>query len=139
MLNQKDFQVFNKIDCFYRNDANYQFKNDTAEVKTKKVKSFYLLLQSLIELMKQNSERKFKNQDIRNYSIQSYKKIFRFIILENAKAFRDDNKQILDFFKNNSFLDTKTTFKFFFVNKVLLPFANSKGSGIARIIKIIYD
>ncbi|HLO73749.1 MAG TPA: glycosyltransferase family 2 protein [Flavobacterium sp.] len=134
-----DFHVFNTIDCYYRNDSNYQTKYNSLEIKTKMVKSFQTLLLSVVELVRQNSEKQFKNQDIKSYFIQSYKKIFRFQILENIEAFKEDNKKIVHLLAAYGFLDSKTAFKFFLVDRVLLPFASIKGSGIARLIKKIYN
>ena len=134
-----DFQVFNTIDCYYRNDSNYQTKYNSLEIKTKMVKSFQTLLLSVVELVRQNPEKQFKNQDIKFYFIESYKKIFRFQILENIEAFKEDNKKIVHLLAAYGFLDSKTAFKFFLVDRVLLPFASIKGSGIARLIKKIYN
>lgn len=134
-----DFQVFNTIDCYYRNDSNYQTKYNSLEIKTKMVKSFQTLLLSVVELVRQNPEKQFKNQDIKSYFIESYKKIFRFQILENTEAFKGDNKKIVHLLAAYGFLDSKTAFKFFLVDRVLLPFASIKGSGIARLIKKIYN
>ena len=134
-----DFQVFNTIDCYYRNDSNYQTKYNSLEIKTKMVKSFQTLLLSVVELVRQNPEKQFKNQDIKSYFIESYKKIFRFQILENLEAFKEDNKKIVHLLAAYGFLDSKTAFKFFLVERVLLPFASIKGSGIARLIKKIYN
>ena len=134
-----DFQVFNTIDCYYRNDSNYQTKYNSLEIKTKMVKSFQALLLSVVELVRQNPEKQFKNQDIKSYFIESYKKIFRFQILENLEAFKEDNKKIVHLLAAYGFLDSKTAFKFFLVDRVLLPFASIKGSGIARLIKKIYN
>ena len=134
-----DFQVFNTIDCYYRNDSNYQTKYNSLEIKTKMVKSFQTLLLSVVELVRQNPEKQFKNQDIKSYFIESYKKIFRFQILENTEAFKGDNKKIVHLLAAHGFLDSKTAFKFFLVDRVLLPFASIKGSGIARLIKKIYN
>ena len=134
-----DFQVFNTIDCYYRNDSNYQTKYNSLEIKTKMVKSFQTLLLSVVELVRQNPEKQFKNQDIKSYFIESYKKIFRFQILENLEAFKEDNKKIVHLLAAYGFLDSKTAFKFFLVDRVLLPFASIKGSGIARLIKKIYN
>lgn len=133
-----DFQIFNIIDCYYRNDANYQGKYNSLEVKTKMIKGFQLLVQSVVALMKHNSEKEIKNQDIRTYIVQSYKKIFRFQILENSEAFKEENKRILDLLAVHSFLDNKTAFKFLLVDRVLLPFAALKGSGVSRLIKKLY-
>lgn len=134
-----DFQVFNTIDCYYRNDSNYQTKYNSLEIKTKMVKSFQTLLLSVVELVRQNPEKQFKNQDIKSYFIESYKKIFCFQILENIEAFKEDNKKIVHLLAAYGFLDSKTAFKFFLVDRVLLPFANIKGIGIARLIKKIYN
>lgn len=133
-----DFQVFNTIDCYYRNDANYQTKYNSLEVKTKMVKAFQTLLQSVVQLMQQNSEKQFKNQDMKTYFVQSYKKIFCFQILENVEAFKGDNKKIVHLLAAHSFLDTTTFFKFILVDRVLLSFASIKGSGVSRIIKKLY-
>jgi hypothetical protein len=139
IVHATDFQVFNTIDCYYRNDANYQTKYNSLEVKTKMVKAFQTLLQSVVQLMEQNSEKQFKNQDIKTYFVQSYKKIFRFQILENIEAFKGDNKKIVHLLAVHGFLDRKMAFKFFFVDRVLLPFTSIKGSGVARLIKKIYN
>ena len=139
IMQATDFQVFNTIDCYYRNDSNYQTKYNSLEIKTKMVKSFQTLLLSVVELVRQNPEKQFKNQDIKSYFIESYKKIFRFQILENLEAFKEDNKKIVHLLAAYGFLDSKTAFKFFLVDRVLLPFASIKGSGIARLIKKIYN
>lgn len=139
IVHATDFQVFYTIDCYYRNDTNYQTKYSSFEVKTKMVKAFQTLLQSVVQLMQQNSEKQFKNQDIKTYFVQSYKKIFRFQILENVEAFKEDNKKIVHLLATHGFLDNKTAFKFFLVDRVLLPFATIKGSGVARLIKKIYS
>ena len=134
-----DFKIYNTIDCYYRNDANYKEKYNSIEVKTKMVKCFVELLLSVVELVRQNPEKQFKNQDIKSYFIESYKKIFRFQILENLEAFKEDNKKIVHLLAAYGFLDSKTAFKFFLVDRVLLPFASIKGSGVARLIKKIYN
>ena len=134
-----DFQVFYTIDCYYRNDSNYQTKYNSLAVKTKMVQAFQTLLLSVVALMQQNSEKQFKNQDIKIYFVQSYKKIFRFQILENVEVFKADNKKIVHLLASNGFLNNKTVFKFFLVDRVLLPFASIKGSGVARLIKKIYN
>jgi glycosyltransferase involved in cell wall biosynthesis len=134
-----DFKIYNTIDCYYRNDFNYKEKYNAIEVKVKMVNAFQKLLISLVTLMKQNKENQFKNADIKHYFVQSYKTFFRFTILENSRAFQEDNKKIVHLLAAHSFLDTKTFFKFFLVDRVLLPFANIKGSGVSRIIKKIYN
>lgn len=133
------FSVFQTIDYYYRNDSNYQTKYNSLEIKTKMVKSFQTLLLSVVELVRQNPEKQFKNKDIKSYFIESYKKIFRFQILENTEAFKGDNKKIVHLLAAYGFLESKTAFKFFFVDRILLPFANIKGIGIARLIKKIYN
>lgn len=134
-----DFQVFSSIDSYYRNDANYQTKYNSLKVKNKMVKAFQTLLLSVVQLMHQNSEKQFKNQEIRNYFVESYKKIFRFQILENIDAFKEDNKKIVNLLASHGFLNTKTAFKFFFADRFLLPFATIRGSGVARLIKKLYN
>lgn len=139
IIQASDFKIFNIIDCFYRNDANYQTKYNTLEVKTKMVKAFQILLQSLVYLMQKNTEKQFKNRDIKNYFVESYKKIFRFQILENVDAFKENNKKIVHLLAIYGFLNRTTAFKFYLVDRVLLPFANIKGSGVSRIIKKLYQ
>ena len=134
-----DFKIFNTIDCYYRNDVNYKEKYNSIEVKTKMVKCFVELLLSLVAVIQQNQENLFKNKDIKTYLVQSYKTFFRFTILENSRAFQEDNKKIVHLLTANSFLDTKTFFKFILVDRVLLPFASIKGSGVSTIIKQLYN
>lgn len=134
-----DFQVFDTIDCYYRNDANYKEKYNSIEVKTKMVKCFSHLLLSLVAIMQKNKENRFQNKNIKSYFVQSYKTFFRFTILENSRAFQDDNKKIVHLLATHSFLDSKTFFKFILVDRVLLPFASIKGSGISRIVKKLYN
>lgn len=133
------FSVFQTIDYYYRNDSNYQIKYNSLEIKTKMVQAFQTLLLSVVALMQQNSEKQFKNQNIKIYFVQSYKKIFRFQILENVEVFKADNKKIVHLLASNGFLNNKMVFKFFLVDRVLLPFASIKGSGVARLIKKIYN
>jgi glycosyltransferase involved in cell wall biosynthesis len=132
------FEIFNTIDCYYRNDANYKAKYNSLEVRTKMVRAFQTLLQSIVLLLQHNSEKQFKNKNIRTYWVKSYKKFFRYTILENSVAFKDDNKKIVHWLAAHAFLDNKTSFKFFLVDRVLLPFAALKGSGVSRLIKYIY-
>ena len=134
-----DFKIYNTIDCYYRNDANYKEKYNSIEVKTKMVKCFSQLLLSLVAVMQKNQEPVFKNKDIKTCLVQSYKTFFRFTILENSRAFQEDNKKIVHLLAAHSFLDTKTFFKFILVDRVLLPFASIKGSGVSRIIKKLYQ
>lgn len=134
-----DFKIFNTIDCYYRNDANYTAKYNSIEVKTKMVKCFVELLLSLVAVMQQNQEPVFKNKDIKTYLVQSYKTLFRFTILEHSLTFQDDNKKIVHLLARHSFLDATTFFKFILVDRILLPFANIKGSGVSRIIKKLYN
>ena len=134
-----DFKIFNTIDCYYRNDVNYKEKYNSIEVKTKMVKCFVELLLSLVAITQQNKEHIFKNKDIKTYLVQSYKTFFRFTILENSRAFQEDNKKIVHLLAIHSFLDSKTFFKFILVDRVLLPFASIKGSGVSRIIKKLYQ
>lgn len=133
-----DFKSFNIVDCYYRNDINYQVKYNTLEVKKKMVNAFPILLLSVVQLTNKNSERQFKNDSIKSYFVESYKKIFRFQILENVVAFKESNKKIVHLLTKHGFLNSKTAFKLFFVDRFLLPFAHIKGSGVSRIIKIIY-
>ena len=139
IVKSNNFCIFQTIDYYYRNDVNYKKKYNSIEVKTKMVKCFTELLLSLVAVMQQNQENIFNNKDIKTYLVQSYKKIFRFQILENTVAFKEDNKKIVHLLAVHGFLDTKTAFKFFLVDRVLLPFANIKGSGISRIIKKLYN
>lgn len=134
-----DFKIFNTIDCYYRNDVNYKEKYNSIEVKTKMVKCFVELLLSLVAITQQNKEHIFKNKDIKTYLVQSYKTFFRFTILENSRAFQEDNKKIVHLLAIHSFLDSKTFFKFILVDRVLLPFASIKGSGVSRVIKKLYN
>ena len=89
--------------------------------------------------MQKNNENQFQNKEIKAYFVNSYKTFFRFTILENSRAFQEDNKKIVHLLAANSFLDTKTFFKFILVDRVLLPFASIKGSGVSRIIKKLYQ
>lgn len=139
IVKSSNFSVFKTIDYYYRNDTNYREKYNTLEVKTKMVKAFQILLQSLVYLMQKNTEKHFKNDAIMNYFVESYKKFFRFQILENVDAFKENNKKIVHLLATHGFLNTKTTFAFFVVDRVLLPFANIKGSGVSRIIKKLYQ
>ena len=139
IMQATDFKIYNTIDCYYRNDANYKEKYNSIEVKTKMVKCFVELLLSLVAVMQKNNENQFQNKEIKAYFVNSYKTFFRFTILENSRAFQDDNKKIVHLLAAHGFLDSKTAFKFFFVDRVLLPFANIKGIGIARLIKKIYN
>ena len=138
IVQASDFKIYPSIDCYYRNDANYKEKYNSIEVKTKMVKCFVELLLGLVAIMKQNQEPIFKNKDIKAYFVQSYKTFFRFTILENSRAFQEDNKKIVHLLAAHSFLDTTTFFKFILVDRVLLPFASIKGSGVSRIIKKLY-
>ena len=139
IIQASDFKIYNSIDCYYRNDANYKEKYNTIEVKTKMVKCFAHLLLSLVAVMKNNVQKQFQNKDIKAYFVQSYKTFFRFTILENSRYFQEDNKKIVHLLAANSFLDTKTLFKFLLVDRLLLPFASIKGSGVSRIIKKLYQ
>jgi len=134
-----DFKIYNTIDCYYRNDANYKEKYNSIEVKTKMVKCFVELLLSLVAVMQKNNENQFQNKEIKVYFVNSYKTFFRFTILENSRAFQEDNKKIVHLLAAHGFLDSKTAFKFFLVDRVLLPFASIKGSGVSRIIKKLYQ
>lgn len=134
-----DFKIYNSIDCYYRNDANYKEKYNSIEVKSKMVKCFSQLLLSLVAVMQKNKENRFQNKNIKSYFVQSYKTFFRFTILENSRAFQEDNKKIVHLLAIHSFLDSKTFFKFIMVDRVLLPFASIKGSGVSRIIKKLYQ
>ncbi len=139
IVKSNTFSVFKTIDYYYRNDINYKAKYNSIEVKTKMVKCFVALLLSLVAVMKQNQEPVFKNKDIKSYFVQSYKTFFRFTILENSRAYQEDNKKIVHLLAAHSFLDTTTFFKFILVDRVLLPFASIKGSGVSRIIKKLYN
>jgi glycosyltransferase involved in cell wall biosynthesis len=139
IIQATDFKIFNTVDCYYRNDINYKEKYNSIEVKTRMVNCFIELLLSLVAIMQLNQENVFKNKEIKAYFVQSYKTFFRFTILENTHAFQKNNKKIVHLLASHSFLDTKTCFKFFFVDRVLLPFANVKGSGISRVIKKLYN
>ena len=139
IMQATDFKIYNTIDCYYRNDANYKEKYNSIQVKTKMVKCFVELLLSLVAVMQKNNENQFQNKEIKVYFVNSYKTFFRFTILENSRAFQDDNKKIVHLLAAHGFLDSKTAFKFFFVDRVLLPFANIKGIGIARLIKKLYN
>jgi glycosyltransferase involved in cell wall biosynthesis len=134
-----DFKIFNTVDCYYRNDINYKEKYNSIAVKTRIVKCFIELLLSLVAIMQLNQENVFKNKDLKDYFVQSYKTFFRFTILENSRTFQEDNKKIVHLLAAHSFLDTTTFFKFILVDRVLLPFASIKGSGVSRIIKKLYQ
>ena len=139
IVQASDFKIYPAIDCYYRNDANYKEKYNSIEVKTKMVKCFAHLLLSLVAVMQKNQEPVFKNKDIKTCLVQSYKTFFRFTILENSRAFQEDNKKIVHLLAAHSFFDTTTFFKFILVDRVLLPFASIKGSGVSRIIKKLYQ
>jgi glycosyltransferase involved in cell wall biosynthesis len=139
IMQATDFKIYNTIDCYYRNDANYKEKYNSIQVKIKMVKCFVELLLSLVAVMQKNKENQFQNKEIKAYFVNSYKTFFRFTILENSRAFQEDNKKIVHLLAANSFLDTKTFFKFILVDRVLLPFASIKGSGVSRIIKKLYQ
>ena len=134
-----DFKIYPAIDCYYRNDANYKEKYNSIEVKTKMVKCFVELLLSLVAVMQKNNENQFQNKEIKAYFVNSYKTFFRFSILENSRAFQEDNKKIVHLLTLHGFIDTYTFFKFILVDRVLLPFASIKGSGVSRIIKKLYN
>lgn len=138
MVKSNKFSVFQTIDYYYRNDLNYKEKYISTEVKTRMVKCFTELLLSLVNVMQHNEENAFINKDIKDYFVQSYKTFFRFTILENSRAYQEDNKKIVHLLAVHGFLDSKTAFKFFLVDRVLLPFASIKGSGVARLIKKLY-
>jgi len=139
IVQASDFKIYHAIDCYYRNDANYKTKYNSIEVKTKMVKCFAHLLLSLVTLIQINNEKRFQNKDIKSYFVKSYKTFFRFTILENSRAFQDDNKKIVHLLAAHSFLNTTTFFKFILVDRVLLPFVSIKGSGVSRIIKKLYQ
>lgn len=134
-----NFKIFNSIDCYYRNDVNYKTKYNTVSVKTKMVKAFQALILSLEKLMKLNTETQFQNKEIKYYMLLSYKVFFRYTILENSKAFQKDNKKIIQLLQLNGVLNKTQQLKFRLVAQILLPFAHIKGSGIARVIKKIYN
>jgi glycosyltransferase involved in cell wall biosynthesis len=139
IIQATDFKIFNTVDCYYRNDINYKEKYNSIEVKTKMVKCFSHLLLSLVAVMQKNKGIRFQNKDIKAYFVQSYKTFFRFTILENSRDFQEVNKKIVHLLAAHSFLDTTTFFKFILVDRVLLPFASIKGSGVSRIIKKLYQ
>lgn len=138
IMKASNFEIYNTIDCYYRNDSYYDEKYNSLEVKIKMVKCFSELLLSLVRLIQDNQEKQFQNKDIKSYFVKSYKKIFQFIILENSRVFQKENKKIVHLLTLHGFIDTYTFFKFFLVDRVLLPFANIKGSGVSRIIKKLY-
>ncbi|MEQ3691062.1 MAG: glycosyltransferase family A protein [Flavobacterium sp.] len=133
-----NFKVFDVIDSYYRNDENYKEKYNTIEVKTKMVNGFQELILSVVQIRNENTQLQFKNDSIKNHVVTSYKKIFNAIILENSKAFKKENKRILYLLTNHRFLTNKELFMFFLVDRILLPFAAIKGSGVSRIIKKMY-
>lgn len=139
IMQATDFKIYNTIDCYYRNDANYKEKYNSIQVKTKMVKCFVELLLSLVAVMQKNNENQFQNKEIKVYFVNSYKTFFRFTILENSRAFQEDNKKIVHLLAAHGFLDSKTAFKFFLVDRVLLPFSSIKGSGVSTIIKQLYN
>ena len=139
IMQATDFKIYNTIDCYYRNDANYKEKYNSIQVKTKMMKCFVELLLSLVAVMQKNNENQFQNKEIKVYFVNSYKTFFRFTILENSRAFQEDNKKIVHLLAIHSFLDSKTFFKFILVDRVLLPFASIKGSGVSRVIKKLYN
>jgi len=139
VLSAKNFIIYNTIDCYYRNDENYKVKYNSLAVKTKMVKSFQKFILSVTKIIEKNPEHQFKNADIKSYLLQSYKKFFRFYILENSREFKEDNKTTLQLLATNFFLSKTEILKFYFVDRILLPFATIKGSGISRLIKFIYN
>lgn len=138
IISARDFKVFETVDCYYRNDENYAQKFESLLMKTKMVKGFITFFLSLNDFLKHNPENRIKNSDIKSHLIQSYKKLFEHIILNNAKTFADDNKTIIRFLAKNGFLSRNESFRFQFLAQILLPFANIKGSGISRLIKCLY-
>lgn len=138
ILKSKSFKIYDGIDCYYRNDENYKTKYDSTIIKSKMTKAFQSLIITLVDLVQNNSEQTFKNKDIKIALLESYKKLFCFTILENAKTLKEDNKRIVNLLYTNSIVDFKTSIKFYLVNSFLLPFAPIKGSGVSRLIKFIY-
>lgn len=133
-----DFKVFDEVDCYYRNDENYQSKYETIEVKTRMVNGFKVLLQSLKSLMETNPGLQFDNESIRHATVQSYKRLFLGIILNNAKLFRSDNKELLVLLSKYHFLTSSDRLRMRFAHQIILPFANIKGTGISRVIQMLY-
>jgi glycosyltransferase involved in cell wall biosynthesis len=138
IVKAKNFKIYGIIDSYYRNDENYKNKYNSIEVKIRMAKGFQNMIVCLVHLIQNNSEHTFKNKEIKTYLVKSYKKFFRFTILENAKTLKADNKRIVNLLHTNSILNLKTAFNFYFVDRVLLPFATIKGSGASRLIKFIY-
>jgi len=132
------FLIFENIDCFYRNDINYKEKYNSLEVKTKMLENFQIFIESLSKLIANNPEQRFKNKDIKNHLVASYKKVFHFYILENSKIFKKYNISLLKQLRSREYLATGEVFEFYFVDLILLPFAHIKGLGIYRFIKFIY-
>ena len=58
---------------------------------------------------------------------------------EQIGVFQKENKKIVHLLTLHGFIDTYTFFKFILVDRVLLSFANVKGSGVSRIIKKLYQ
>lgn len=138
ILLASNFLVFKLIDCYYRNDENYDKKYNSLEVKIRMINSFQEFIIAISKLVNSNDEKQFKNADIKLSLIKSYKKIFLFYIIENSKIFKGANKKILQLLITNNLLSSSERIKFSLVNTTLLPFANLKGSGISRLIKYLY-
>jgi len=133
-----NFLIFDNIDCYYRNDENYRGKFNTLDVKTKMMEGFQCLILSISKLISENSEIQFKNKDIQSYLVSSYKKLFRFYVLENTEEFKGYNKRMINLLVSNRYIKNTEAFKFLFVNTILLPFARFRGMGVSRLIKFIY-
>ena len=127
IFNSSNYKLFNNIDSFYRNDENYSFKYSTKEVIDKSIESFIIVIKSLnkeVILKCENNELKTSYcQDI----VIGYKRIFSLYIIENVKAYQNQNKIIINFLNSHDYLTTKQYIVFFTTQKILFKFHKIKG------------
>ena len=138
ILKAKAYAIFEKVDCYYRNDEEYAEKYSGIEARAKMITSFCTFIKSIDAFLMTGNIPASEKTYVKSLLVKSYKKIFRSIIMENVKAFRTQNKEILDFLSEKGYLKLKQRVKYYFVQYVLFKLHAIKGFGLFRVVKYLY-
>lgn len=138
VFNASNYIVFNNIDSFYRNDENYKIKYSQKIQISQTIDNFLILIVSIHDKIIQKEDNHELKKRYKKDILVSYKKLFLSSIIKNIDEYKQNNKLILNFFKNNNYLNTKDFIKFYFTQNILIKFYRIKGFGLYRLISFLY-
>lgn len=137
IIEANKFQVFENIDCYYRNDNAYFEKQKQFDFVKKIIQSFEKYVEVFHNDVVLKSADKEHIKQFKKSTVTNYKRIFSLYIVQFTPEFFKYNTSILNFLIEKNYLSFTEKIKFLIVKNGLLKFHKFKGYGLFRIISYL--